>query len=185
MDNGASSYHRFLQGDQSGLEEIVKLYNNSLIFFINSFVNDISAAEDLAAETFLELITHKYQFKENAAFKTWLFKIARNNAVDYLRKQARRSACRITDAETDLPDREVLEDAILSDERRKQLYHAMRSLHTEYRLVLHLLYFEDMSYNEAAAVLRKNHKQIKNLAYRARQALKNTLEKEGFKYEDL
>lgn len=185
MDDGTNSYRRFLQGNPNGLEEIVQLYNHSLIFFINGMVSNISAAEDLAAETFLELIIHKNRFRENASFKTWLFQIAHNNAIDYLRKQARHTQRPITDAEKELPDKVILEDAILLDERKKQLYHAMDNIHTEYREVLHLLYFENMSYDEAAAVLKKNNKQIKNLAYRAKQALKCALEKEGFVYEDL
>lgn len=61
----------------------------------------------------------------------------------------------------------------------------MIDINPEYREVLHLLYFEDMSYDEAAAVLKKNNKQIKNLVYRAKKSLKIALEKEGFNYEDL
>lgn len=185
MNDGASSYHRFLQGDKSGLEEIVKIYNNSLIFFINGFVNNISISEDLAADTFLELLIKKNRYKNNASFKTWLFKIGRNNAIDYLRKHSNYNIQSIEDLNDDLKDRQKIEDIILINEQQQQIHKALSKIKLEYKEVLHLIYFEGMSYDEAAIVLRKSNKQIKNLVYRARQALKLTLEKEGFVYEEL
>lgn len=53
MDNGASSYHRFPAGNVNALEELVELYSDGLILFINGFVNNLAVAEDLADETFL------------------------------------------------------------------------------------------------------------------------------------
>ncbi len=185
MDNGAGSYHRFLEGDKNGLEEIVKMYNISLIFFINGFVNDLTASEDLAADTFLELILRKNRFVKDAKFKTWLFRIARNNAIDYLRKHSKYSIEPVENFERYLSEVLTLEESLLLNERKKQLHKIMVDINPEYREVLHLLYFEDMSYDEAAAVLKKNNKQIKNLVYRAKKSLKIALEKEGFNYEDL
>ena len=50
MDNGASSYRRFLEGDLSAFEEIIDTYKDSLIFFINRYVSDLDLAEDIAAD---------------------------------------------------------------------------------------------------------------------------------------
>ena len=60
----------------------------------------------------------------------------------------------------------------------------MDKINSEYRTVLYLLYFEQMSYDEVALVLKKNPKQIKNLAYRGKQALKSIMEQGGFSYEE-
>jgi RNA polymerase sigma-70 factor (ECF subfamily) len=186
MDNGASSYNRFLRGDNSGLEELVEMYNDGLILFINAYVNDLSASEDLAADTFLELIVKKCKFEESGKFKTWLFKIARNNAVDYLRKRKRhKSAEQLADTNAETADPDTPESLLLRSERDRQLHAAIAELNADYARVLHLLYFEEMSYEQAGRVLRKTTKQIKNLAYRARQSLKVGLEKEGFDYEVL
>jgi len=185
MDNGANFYQRFLDGDNSGLEELVKMYNNNLIFYINGFVNNITISEDIAADTFAKLIIRKSRFKNDYMFKTWLFKIARNNAIDYLRKQSRWQLKPIEDLEAELADNEMLETTILKSEQNKQLHNTMQTMHNDYRDVLHLVYFEDMSYDEASAVLGKNVKQIKNLVYRAKQTLKSGLEKEGFIYENI
>ena len=185
MDKGAICYQRYLNGDKSGLEELVEMYNSSLIFYVNGFVNNISVSEDIAADTFVELIVRKNRFKNDYMFKTWLYKIARNNAIDFLRKQSRWQMKPIEDFESELFDNETLEKTILKNEQHKQLHKAMQNMHNDYRDVLHLIYFEDMSYSEASTVLGKNIKQIKNLVYRAKQALKPELEREGFIYENI
>lgn len=185
MDKGAICYQRYLDGDNNGLEELVEMYNHSLIFYINGFINNISVSEDIAADTFVELIARKNRFKNDYTFKTWLYKIARNNTIDYLRKQSKWQAKLIEDVENELADNETLERTILKNEQYKQLHNAMKHMHNEYKDVLHLVYFENMSYDEASAVLGKNIKQIKNLAYRARQALKSELERKGFVYENI
>ena len=62
MDNGESSYRRFLDGDNDAFGEILDLYRENLIFFINRTVNDLAVAEDIAADSFAELIIHKRRF---------------------------------------------------------------------------------------------------------------------------
>ena len=57
MDNGASSYRRILDGDDKGLAEIVRNYSDGLILYLNGIVSNISAAEELAEETFFKIIT--------------------------------------------------------------------------------------------------------------------------------
>ena len=184
MDNGASSYHRFLAGDISGFEELVRTYGDKLLFFINGFVKDLAAAEDLTEDTFMELLVHKRRFKENASFKTYLFKIGRNKALNYLKRSARLRPVPLEDAESDCQADNFTESVLLWDEQRRQLHAAMVRMKPEYREVLYLLYFEDMSYDAAAAVLGKNKKQIDNLAYRAKAQLKVALEKEGYINEE-
>jgi RNA polymerase sigma-70 factor (ECF subfamily) len=181
-----SSYNRFLQGDNDGLAELVEMYNRPLILFINGFVNDLFVAEDLAADTFMEILVKRYRFKETAKFKTWLFKIARNNAYDFLRKQSKFRNIPITDLVSEPIDinADLPEEIAINNERDSNLHKAMSKLPRGYAQVLYLLYFEDMSYDNAGRVLKKNNKQIKNLAYRAKKSLKTILEKEDFDYEE-
>lgn len=179
MDNGASSYRRFLDGDEKGLEEIVAMYGNNLIYFINGYVKDITLAEDLMEDTLMELIIHKYSFRGESSFKTYLFKIGRNKALNFMK---RNKIYVPIDYETE--DLERLEDIIIKDEKSKKIKNALSLLKKDYATVIHLIYFEGMSYEEIAKIMRKTNKQIKNLAYRARLSLKEVLEKEGFTYED-
>ena len=86
MDNGASSYRRFIDGDKSAFEEIIDLYRESLILFIYRYTGDLEAAEDLAGDVFVELIIHPGRYRFRSSFKTYIFSIGRNKAVDYIRK---------------------------------------------------------------------------------------------------
>lgn len=179
MDNGAECYQRFLKGDENGLNEIVAMYGNHLIFFINGFVKDINLAEDIMEDTFMELIVHKHRFREESSFKTYLFKIGRNKALNFIKKNKK-----TVSIETDIEDATKLEEQIIKSDQNKHVRQAMKEINEVYAQVIHLLYFESMSYEEIGKVLKKNNKQIKNLAYRARNSLKEVLEKEGFSYEE-
>ena len=70
------------------------------------------------------------------------------------------------------------------EERKGTVLNAMKKLRPEYRQVLWLVYFEDLSNGETSAVMKKSPRQIRNLLYRAKQSLKVELEKEGFTYEE-
>ena len=84
-----------------------------------------------------------------------------------------------------IQDEFILENHYIMEERKIALHRALRKLHIEYRQVLWLLYFEGLSSTEAAVVMKKNPRQMKNLTYRAKSALKSQLDKEGFVYEEL
>ena len=145
MDNGASSYRRFLNGDESGFVEIVETYGANLIFFINGFVRNIAVAEDLMEETFCDLIFYKNRYKGKSSFKTYFFAIARNKAITYLKKSSRMAPLPVEDYDKDFVEASDLENAIIKDEEKRQLYSAMDKINPDYRMVLHLLFFENMS----------------------------------------
>ena len=185
MDNGASSYRRFLDGDDKGLAEIVRGYSDGLILYLNGIVNNISVAEELMEETLFKIITKRPRFNGKYTFKTWLYAIGRNTAIDYLRHQAKKSDTSFDDIVDYIQDEFILENHYIMEERKIALHRALRKLHIEYRQVLWLLYFEGLSSTEAAVVMKKNPRQMKNLTYRAKSALKSQLDKEGFVYEEL
>jgi len=86
MENGASSYHRFLAGDDEGLHEIICEYRTGLILYLNSFVQNIHTAEELTEDTFAELAIGCPKYSEKSTFKTWLYAIGRNVTAKYLRE---------------------------------------------------------------------------------------------------
>ncbi len=185
MDNGASSYRRFLKGDDSGLCELIRDYKDGLIFYLNGYVKNIHIAEELAEDTFFCLAVKRPHFSEKYSFKTWLYTIGRNAAVNYLKKASRIADLPIDDYADVLADERSLEREYIKGEERIILHRAMDSLRGEYSAVLYLVYFEDMSNEEAAKAMGKSKRQIENLLYRAKSALKTKLEKEGFTYEEL
>ncbi len=185
MDNGASSYRRFLDGDDKGIAEIVKEYKDGLILYLNGYVKNYNVAEELTEDTFFRLITKKPRFSGKSSFKSWLYAIGRNVAVDHIRRGSKLLDTPIEDMENYLSDEQSLEQAYIREERKIAVHKALSSLSAEYRTVLWLIYFEGFTNKETAAILKKNDRQITNLLYRAKQSLKSTLEKGGFTYEKL
>ena len=185
MDNGASSFRRFLDGVDECIVEIIRDYKDGLILYLNGFTQDISTAEELMEETFVKLATRKPRFMGRSAFKTWLYAIGRNVAMDHLRHSARLSPRPAEELERLAGEEESLEKSYLRTERRILLHQALGRLKAEYRQVLYLVYLEGFDNGEAAAVMHKSRRQIENLVYRAKQSLKSELEKEGFVYEEL
>ena len=185
MDNGASSYRRFLDGDDNALTEIVRDYKDGLILYLNGFVGNVFIAEELMEETFFKIITKKPKFKAKHSFKTWLYTIGRNVAIDYLRHTAKQSDTPFDDLENYIQDEFDLEKLYIIEERKIAVHRALKKLNPEYRQVLWMLYFEGMASSDAAVVMKKNARQMKNLVYRAKSALKSELDKESFVYEEL
>ena len=185
MDNGASSYRRFLDGDDEGLVEIIRDYKDGLTLYLNGYVNNIFAAEELMEDTFFKLATKKPRFTSKYSFKAWLYRIGRNAAIDYIRQNKKLLAEPIDNLDGYLNEEESVEDAYLREERKITVHRALRRLRTEYRQILYLIYFEGLNNSEAAAAMKKSKHQIENLVYRARLSLKSELDKEGFSYEGL
>ena len=186
MDNGSDSYRRYREnGDESGLIEIIRDYKDGLILYLTSIVSDVHTAEDLTEDTFVLLGTKKPKDKGKSSFKTWLYTIGRNIAIDYLRRQKRQSVQPL-DTAGDISDDEAdIERSYLRLEQKITLHRALRKLKTEYRQVLWLEYFEQLSMKETAAIMKKSVHSTEMLASRARKALKAQLGKEGIEDERL
>ena len=182
MDIGASSYRRYLDGDDTGLVEIIKDYKDGLALYINGYVNNIFTAEELMEETFFKIAVKKPCFSGKSTFKTWLFAIARNCAIDYLRHSSKN----VSEPDSDyLTEETNVEKEYLVKERKILLHRTMKKLKLEYFQVLYLIYFENFSNSETAVIMKKSKRQVENLVYRAKKSLKSELEKEGFEYEEL
>ena len=178
MDNGASSYRRFLDGDESAFDDIMKQLFHSLVFFIDRYVHDVHAAEDIAMDTFADLIVHRHRYNFKVTLKTYLFMLGRSRALDYLKHRRIRPTTTLSQAEQ-IPDEMLLEEIVLADERKRIVNAALEKLSDDMREAVHLIYFEQLSYEEAAKVMRKNRKQVDNLLYRAKKELRTILEKDG------
>ena len=183
MDNGASSYRRFLDGDDSGIVEIISEYKDGLIFYLDSMVRNVHVAEDLMVDTVVKLVTRKPKFSGNASFKTWLYAIARNTAIDWLRKNGGESLTPLEEVANYLPDEADLEREYLQEEQKIAVHRALRRLSPNYSQVLYLVFFEDLSNVEVAAIMKKSKRQIEKMIYRAKLALKAELNKEGITCE--
>ena len=184
MDNGASSYRRFLDGDDRGLAEIVESYKDGLILYLNGYVNNIFIAEELTEDTFFRLMIRKPRYSGKSTFKSWLYAIGRNVAIDFVRHNSKQLNTPIEDMENYLNEEQSLEQSYIKEGRKIAVHKALSKLPNDYRTVLWLVFFEGFSNKEAAIVLKKNERQVRNLLYRAKQSLKSKLEEDGFVYEE-
>ena len=179
MDNGASSYRRFLDGDESAFGELMKELFHGLVFFIDGFVHDTHAAEDIAIDTFSDLIVYRHRYNFKVSLKTYLYMVGRSRALDYIKHHKVIDIVELSEAHAVTDETAALEKIILADDRKRQVKAAIDKLSEDMRVVVHLIYFEDMTYEEAARVMKKNRKQVDNLLYRAKKELRIILGKDG------
>ena len=179
MDNGACSYCRFLDGDEEAFDEIVKEYFDSLVFFINGYVSDFQAAEDIAIDVMSDLIVNKKRYNFKVTLKTYLFMLAKSRAKNYIKHRNTIKFITLDEAREQLSELVSPVDSLILDEQKKKLYKALSTLSEEMRIIVYLIYFENMSYDEAAKVLKKNKKQVDNLLYRAKNQLRTILTDNG------
>lgn len=185
MDNGAGSYRRFLDGDDDGFVEIIKDYKDGLQIYLCSITGNVLVAEELTEETFVKIITKKPRFSEKSSFKTWLYTIGRNVAIDFLRKNSRNTEVSIEEVQELRSEERLLEETYIKDEEKRELHKALKKLPPTYRQALWLTYFEELSNKETAGIMKKSVHNVETILYRARIALKEELLKEGFVYEGL
>ncbi len=164
----------YMDGDDKAFDIIIEEMRCPLIHFINGYVNNIYTAEDICMDTFAVLLLNldKYSFK--CSLSTYLFSIARNKAVDYIRKHKSVRTVELKDYTFDADYREIEERYIRNEENRR-LREALASLPEQYHTVLYLYYFEDMSIEEISEVMKKNKKQVYNLIFRAKEELKKRM----------
>ncbi|MBQ7010716.1 MAG: RNA polymerase sigma factor, partial [Clostridia bacterium] len=181
MDKDFECYKRYLDGDESGIDELLLRYGAKLISFIYRFTNDEELAEELMEDTFCDVIIKGVGFLGNASFKTYLFSVAKNKAFAEMRRRGKN--CDIAAAES--YGERYVEASFADSERSRIIARALGRLNRDHRTVIYLLYFENMSYKEIGRVMKKTEKQVNNLAYRAKRALREIFEKDGLTYEEL
>ncbi|MDR2525176.1 MAG: RNA polymerase sigma factor [Oscillospiraceae bacterium] len=181
-----AAFRRFCAGEQSAFNVVLEEFRQGLIYFLYGYVHNLDAAEDLAEDTFVELLVHPNRFHGQSLLKTYLFAVARHKAIDYVRREKRRGAMPLEELDKEYfgNDRPSVEEGFEALERAETLERAMRGLPEEQCEVLRLLYIERLSYEEIAAVMHKTKKQVDNLAYRARNVLREDLRKEGLFSEE-
>ena len=179
MDNGASSYRRYLNGDADAFDDIIKDYFDSLVFFIDRYVHDTAAAEDIAIDAFSDLIVHRNRYNFRVTLKTYLFMIGRSRALNYIKHRGKITMVELSEAAQVVSDEPSLEEMVLADERKRAVNEALERLSEELRVVVHLVYFEELSCDTAARIMKKSRKQVYNLLYRAKNELRTILGEEG------
>ena len=176
MDVSTELYLQYVSGNTDALQQLVEMYSDGLVRFAYCFVASSAVAEDIMEDTFATVIATKRRFSPRATFKTYLYKIARNKCLDYIRFH--KKFVPLCDVENVLVFNDVEADAEKREEKRV-LYKCLQQLPREYRDVLQLTYLEGFDTQQVCSIMRKNTKQVYNLLARAKLSLKTLLKKEG------
>ncbi len=181
-----------IQGDQKAFAELLGRYRDSIYFMLLKMVNNKSDAEDLTIEAFGKAFKNIHQYTPKFAFSTWLFKIATNNCIDFIRK---RKANTISidhgteDSEgismspaASLPSSSLdPEETIIKEQNIKLIQSLVSKLKPRYRKLIELRYFKEYSYEEIAEELELPLGTVKAQLFRARELLFNVLMKHNQK----
>jgi RNA polymerase sigma-70 factor, ECF subfamily len=168
---------RALEGSEHAARELVERYQRPVYSLVVRLVGDPGASEELAQDAFVKAFAHLASYDSRYKFSSWIFRIAHNTAIDYLRRP--RVAVASLDAEESaLDETRVLtasEASPLALAERNELAaileSAIRRLRPEYREVVLLRYQEEMSYEEIAEILGRPLGTVKSDLHRARAEL--------------
>jgi RNA polymerase sigma factor (sigma-70 family) len=177
-------------GDQKAYAELLNNYRDSLYFMLLKMTNSQVDADDLTIEAFGKAFKNLDQYSPEYAFSTWLFKIAANNCIDFMRKHRRINYA--TDINNDesgshnypsnIPSMNLSpEERVIEKQKISLMHEVVEKLKPHYRLMVELRYFKELSYEEIAIQLDLPLGTVKAQLFRAReflyQILKNSEEK--------
>ena len=179
MDNGASSYRRYLDGDEKAFDALVTEYYGSLVQFLIGYVRESAVAEDIAMDAFADLIVHKHRYDFRVSFKTYLYMLGRSRALNYIKRSKILTFAPLDEADP-VPDPDSgLEELLITRERNQELAQALQTLKPDQQEAVRLVYWQGFSCDEAARVMRKQRKQVYNLLFRAKNTLRTVLDEKG------
>ena len=183
-DKGQRDYRLVIlaleKGDQKAYAELLNNYRDSLYFMMLKMTGNAADAEDLTIEAFGKAFRNLAQYTPDYAFSTWLFKIAANNCIDFLRKSRR---LQFTDLElgdeegtsdyhskitADSPDPE---EHVIAKQKVKLMHEVVEKLKPHYRQLIEMRYFKEWSYEEIASSLDLPIGTVKAQLFRAREFL--------------
>ena len=174
---------RAVAGDEKAYAELLARYRDSIYFMLLKMVNNKSDAEDLTIEAFGKAFKNIKQYSPNFAFSTWLFKIASNNGIDFLRKR-KGFIVSIDGDENDREDSKPMtvcdegldpSESMLNSQKIEHVRAVVQKLKPRYRQLVELRYFQELSYEEIAEQLDLPLGTVKAQLFRSRELLYNIL----------
>lgn len=172
------------KGDQKAYAELMERYRDSIYFMLLKMVNNKDDAEDLTIEAFGKAFKRLGQYTPTYAFSTWLFKIASNNCIDFIRRKKMVIFSIDKKHENDEGSEmsmDIKADCLTPEEHMekkqkvKQMRDIVEKLKPRYRILVELRYFDELSYEEIADKLDLPLGTVKAQLFRAREFLANIL----------
>lgn len=178
MQSNDILYRAFLSGELSAYDELMIRYGDSLTFYLYGYLHNWQDAEDLTVEAFARILVKKPHIREGG-FKAYLYKTARNLVSRFHSRKSRMEVFSLEGMEKELADNLSLEQHLQEEEKKSILHLCLERIDPELREALWLIYFEDLSYADAAGVMNVSRKRVDKLLQRGKAILRTELEKEG------
>jgi RNA polymerase sigma factor (sigma-70 family) len=173
-----------LKGDQAAYTKLLEMYRDSIYFLVLKMVNSSEYAEDLTIEIFGKALSNLKQYQPTYAFSTWLYRIATNNCIDFIRKQ-RINTTSIDQVFEDKDGESFYfqfkehalnpEEKAIKKQKNRHLREVVKKLKPHYRKLIELRYFKELSYEEIAEEMELPLGTIKAQLFRARDFLSKLL----------
>ncbi len=148
---------RFQEGDINAYNELVKRYKDRLLNFVLRYFNNVEQAEDVVQDTLIKLYTHASYYKNVAKFSTWIFTIAKNNALTELRKNKRKKTDSLWTEDGQIIDinskEESLDSKVQNEIAIDQLNKFLDEIPENFRMAVVLRDFQELSYEEISKIL--------------------------------
>lgn len=175
---------RAMEGDQKAYSELLKRYYDSIYFMMLKMVRNQDDADDLTMEAFGKAFKGLTHYTPDYAFSTWLFKIATNNCIDYMRRQKIKPISIDKPYENDEGDEFSMEvksgyltpeEKYIKKQKIKIMHDLVGKLKPRYRTLIELRYFKEWSYEEIAEHLQMPIGTVKGQLFRAKDILLHIL----------
>lgn len=163
---------QYLKGDEKSLEVLIKRYLKSIYSFVYKNVGNSDAAEDITQEVFVKAWKSIKRFDKNKSFKTWIFTIAKNSSIDFLRKK---KIATIVLTENSAIEKSDLINNIEQKNTVAKIHNALKELSPSYQAVILLKNESNLTFREIAENLNEPLNTIKSRYRRAIFALKNII----------
>lgn len=181
--NDFSLVVRAKDGDQKAYAELMQRYKESIYFMALKMVNNKDDAMDLTVETFGKAFENIEKYKPDFAFSTWLFRIATNNCIDFIRKKRLNVVSLQSISEEDNEDRQLQvasdnlnpEETSIKKEESEKLKNIVEQLPMRYRTLIILRYYDELSYEEISQQLDIPLGTVKAQLFRARDLMSNIM----------
>ena len=178
MQNDDTLYRLFLAGETSAYDALMIRHGDSLTFYLNGYLHSWQDAEDLMIEAFARIMVRKPRIREGG-FKAYLFKTARNLAARFHTKASRAEIFSLEGMENEIAAGLSPENSLEDQERTRILHLCLTRIDPQLREALWLVYFNDLSYADAAAVMGVSRKRVDKLLQRGKAIMRAELAKEG------
>lgn len=149
------------QTQRRAFERVVRDYSEPLYWHVRRIVLTHEDANDVMQNVFIKAWTHLDDFRSDSKLSTWLYRIAINESIDYMRRQKKMGMVSSDDVESGIANMLMADDYFDGDATEAQLQEAIAKLPDVQRTVFTLRYYEDMKYSEISQILKTSEGALK------------------------